>query len=277
MRALVKFGGTRVGDMFHVIPLLKKLQEKDILVDLAHGKYEAGAANLLLHLGLVKKLYSSDFVDGNINTDMGSIIRFLDYIEDIYESETKYDVIIDPAKNPGEDPMAQRGLSGLFQSNVDIGIDFNTVPWAVTDIPDIVVGDWKAENAEYIGVQPASISGFKTYNPLYAIEYPGDVKSFGFPTDNPIEDAIIIHGKDMVEVYEELLTCKMVVSTHSSIGVLAFYLGIPQVFIHFWPTGLANLADRDLTVQPKEPGLMELQQTIDDLYKKVKEKDNGTG
>jgi hypothetical protein len=275
MRALVKFGGTRIGDMFHVIPLLKKLQDMDYDVDLAHGKYELGAAKLLLHLKLVKKLYSSDFVDGNINTDMGSIIRFLNYIEDIYDEEEKYDVIIEPARNPGEDPMAQRGLSGLFQSNVDIGIDFNTVPWAVTEIPNVIVGDWKPEGAEYIGVQPASISGFKTYNPLYAVEYPDDVKSFGFQTDRPIDNAIVIHGKDMVEVYEELLTCRMVVSTHSSIGVLAFYLGIPQIFIHFWPTGLANLAERELTVQPKEPGMSELQRVIDDLYIKVKEKNYG--
>jgi hypothetical protein len=271
MRALVKFGGTRIGDMFHVIPLLKKLQEKEYTVDLAHGKYELGAAKLLLHLKLVKKLYSSDFVDGKINTDMGSIIRFLNHIEDIYDKEEEYDVIIEPARNPGEDPMAQRGLSGVFMSSKDIGIDFDTVPWAVVNIPDVTVGDWKAEGTEYIGVQPASISGFKTYNPLYAIDYPGDVKSFGFQTDHPIEDAIAIHGKDMIEVYEELLTCSMVVSTHSSIGILAFYLGIPQVFIHFWPTGLANLADRPLLVQPKEPGKIELQIAIDELYIKVKE------
>ncbi len=271
MRALVKFGGTRVGDMFHVIPLLKKLQEMDYWVDLAHGKYESGAAKLLLHLGLVKKLYSSDFVDGKINTDMGSIIRFLNYIEDIYDKEEEYDVIIEPARNPGEDPMAQRGLSGLFMSSKDIGIDFNDVPWAVTNIPDVIIGDWKAEGTGYIGVQPSSISGFKTYNPLYAIEYPEDVKSFGFQTDHPIEDAIAVHGRDMIEVYEELLTCSMVVSTHSSIGILAYYLGIPQVFIHFWAKGLANLANRPLVVQLKEPGKTELQIAIDDLYIKVKE------
>jgi hypothetical protein len=275
MRVLVKFGGTRVGDMFHVIPLLKKLQEKEYKVDLAHGLYEAGAAKLMLHLGLVNKLYSSDFVDGKINTDMGSIIRFLNYIEDIYDEEQDYDAIIEPARNPGEDPMAQRGLSGIFMSNVDLGIDFNEVPWAVTEIPDVIVGDWKAENAEYIGVQPASISGFKTYNPLYAIEYPCDVKSFGFSSDTPIDNAIAIHGRDMIEVYDELLTCKMVVSTHSSIGILAFYLGIPQIFIHFWPTGLANLAEREMVVQPKEPGKLELQIAVDDLYAKIKEKENG--
>lgn len=273
MRALVKFGGTRIGDMFHVIPLLKKLQEKGYDVDLAHGNYELGAARLLLHLKLVKKLYSSDFVDGKINTDMGSIIRFLNHIEDIYDNEEEYDVIIEPARNPGEDPMAQRGLSGLFMASKDIGIDFNAVPWAVIDIPDVVVGDWKAEGAEYIGVQPSSISGFKTYNPLYAIDYPADVKSFGFPSDRPVDNAIAVHGRDMVEVYEELLTCSMVVSTHSSIGILAFYLGIPQVFIHFWQKGLANLADRPLIIQPKEPGKLELQIAIDELYFRIKEKE----
>ncbi len=270
MKALVKFGGTRVGDMFHVIPLLKKLQEMDYSVDLAHGKYEQGAARLLLHLKLVDKLYSNDFVDGDINTDMGSIIRFLNYIEDIYDKQDDYDVIIEPARNPGEDPMAQRGLSCQFMSSKDIGIDFGAVPWAVVNIPDVTIGDWKAEGTEYIGVQPSSISGFKTYNPLYSIDYPGDVKSFGYPSDQAIPNAIAIHGRDIVDVYEELLTCSMVVSTHSSIGVLAFYLGIPQVFIHFWPSGLANLADRPLVIQPKEPGMIELQEAVDELYIKVK-------
>ena len=193
------------------------------------------------------------------------------YKEVILNHDIDYDIIIEPARNPGEDPMAQRGLSGLFMSSKDIGIDFDTVPWAVTEIPDITIGDWKAEGTEYIGVQPSSISGFKTYNPLYAIDYPGDVKSFGFQTDHPIEDAIEVHGRNMVEVYEELLTCSMVVSTHSSIGILAFYLGIPQVFIHFWPKGLANLANRPLMIQPKEPGRLELQIAIDELYVKVKE------
>ena len=272
MRVLVKYGGTRIGDMFHCIPLLKELQRLEHEVDLAHGSYEKGAAQLLLHLGLVKSLHSNPFIDGNINTDMGSIVRFVNSIVDIYEKRVEYDCIIEPERQEGEDPFGQRGLTGgWMQTGEDCGVNFGPVPWAVTDVPDVTVGDWKAEVTEYIGVQPASISGFKTYNPLYAIEYPSDVKSFGFMSDGPIVDSIAIHGHTMIDVYEELLTCSMMVSTHSSIGVLAYYLGIPQIFIHFWPTGLANLAERGgNVVNIREPGKIELQIAIDEMYNKLK-------
>ena len=267
---LVKYGGTRIGDMFHVIPLLKKLQEKGIECHLACGSYEVQAARLLLKLGLISKLHSSDWVDGSINSDMGSIVRFLEMLGTMYETRYEYDAIIEPARNKEEDPNGQKGLNGVFESTVDLGIDMNTVPWAVTDIPKVIVGEWNKDKTEnYIGVQPASCSGFKTYNPLYAIEFPGDVKSFGFASDSPIMDAIQIHGKSMEEVYEELLTCSMVVSTHSSIGVLAYYLGIPQIFIHFWPSGLANIEEDEYSINLREPGKLELQIEIDKLYNKV--------
>jgi hypothetical protein len=256
--------------MFHVIPLLKKLQDRDIEAHLACGKYEVEAARLLLHLGLITKLHSNEFIDGGINSDMGSIVRFLEHIGTIYERKYEYDYIIEPARNENEDPNGQKGLNGLFSCTEEIGIDFGTVPWAVTDIPKVIVGGWDKNKTEnYIAVQPASISGFKTYNPLYGIEYPGDVKSFGFLSDTPIMDAIQIHGRTMIEVYEELLTCSMVVSTHSSIGVLAYYLGIPQLFIHFWKGGLANIEECETSINIREPGRIELQLAIDDLYRIV--------
>lgn len=269
MKVLLKYGGTRIGDMFHAIPLLKKLQDNGIECDLVCGEYEIEAARLLLHLGLISTLHHDTFIDGHINTDMNSIIKFVDHIGTIYERKVKYDHIIYPART-GDIDSGAKGLSGAFTCDEDVGIDFNSVPWAVTDIPKAIVGEWdKGKTDNYIGVQPASISGFKTYNPLYGIEYPGDVKSFGFSSDTPIIDAIQIHGKTMVEVYEELLTCSMVVSTHSSIGVLAYYLGIPQIFIHFWKGGLANIEESETSINLREPGRIDLQIAIDDLWKVV--------
>jgi hypothetical protein len=62
----------------------------------------------------------------------------------------------------------------------------------------------------------------------------------------------------------------MVVSTHSAIGVLAYYLGIPQIFIHFWDnTGGANLAEKDQTISLYAPGKNVLQEEIENLYKKL--------
>lgn len=261
-KVLLKYGGTRVGDMFHAIPLLKKLKDSNIKVDLAHGKYESQAAELLLHLGLVDKLHSNDFIDGHINTDMTSIKRFITHIGNMYDNEDDYIAVIKPEE-------IDSSLNGVFSSTNDIGIDLKEVPWASVDIPNVIVGDYRREY-DYIGVQPASISGFKTYNPLYAVEYPGDVKSFGFISDRPIDNCIKIHGKDMIDVYEELNTCCMVVSTHSSIGILAHYLGIPQIFIHFWKGGLANLSDRENVIQLREPGLTELQTEIDNLFHKLR-------
>ncbi len=108
---------------------------------------------------------------------------------------------------------------------------------------------------------------------MYAIDYPADIKSFGFLSDKPIPNAIRIHGKSLIEVYEELKTCCMVISTHSAIGVLAYYLGIPQIFIHFWEGGLANLSERENIVQLYEPTKSEIQVALDCLWDKLNKKE----
>lgn len=262
-KVLLKWGGTRIGDQLHAIPTLKLLKDNGFSVDLVHGFYETGPSRLLQHIGLVDKLHSDDFIDGVINTDMKSIMRFLDHIGNKYDED--YDIIIQPEKNKG-------GFTGVFSCNKDLGIDLRSAPWAVTVIPDVVVGDYE-RTEDYIGVQPSSISEFKTYNPLYAIEYPGDVKSFGFNSDVPIDNAIRIHGKPLIEAYEEIKTCCMVVSTHSAIGILAYYLGIPQIFIHFWAKNLAKLTERENTVQLYEPGRLELQTEIENMWEKLNKKE----
>jgi len=263
-RVLLKYGGTRIGDQLHAIPLLKALKDNNIKVDLAHGWYEADVSKLLKHIGLVDRLYQNDWVDDPMNTDMNSIKKFIAHIGDMYNHVDNYIAILEPNNLDGN-------LTGTFSSTADIGIDLTTVPWAHGKIPDIIVGDYhnRDKDDNYIGVQPSSISTFKKYQPLYGIDYPGDVKSFGLNIDQPIDNAIQIHGKSMEEVYEELMTCCMVVSTHSSIGVLSYYLGIPQIFIHFWEDGLADLSSREYIIQPKAPTMSELQYEIDKLWNKL--------
>ncbi len=268
-KVLLKYGGTRVGDMFHAIPILKALQDKGISVDLVHGKYEGSAAKLLQYIGLVDKLHSDEFIDGHINTDMESIKRFLSHIGNSYDSG--YDSVIYPDST----------FNGLFTCSEDLGIDMKSVPWASGVVPDVVVGDYnttidsciKDIGEVYIGVQAASISSFKIYNPLYAIDYPIDVKSFGFLSDKAIPDSIKIHGKTLIEVYEEIKTCCMIISTHSAIGVLAYYLGVPQIFIHFWKGGLADLSERENIVQLYEPTKSEIQESLDSLWVKLNKKE----
>lgn len=260
-KILLKWGGTRIGDHLHAVPLLKKLKDNQFTVDLVHGWYESGAAELLEHIGLIDNRYGTNFVDGPCNSDMSCIIKFLNSIGDSYDTMDNYDSIIYPKSNKG-------GLNGEFESTKDIGIDFQKVPWACTKVPNVKVGNYVRED-DYISIQAASISRFKIYAPLYAIDYPGDVKSFGFMADRPIPNAIKIHGKTLVDVYEELMTCCMVVSTHSTIGILAYYLGIPQIFIHFWKNVGAHLANRENCISLHEPTKSELQYEIDRLYKKL--------
>ncbi len=264
-KVLVKFGGTRVGDYLHSIPLLKELKAKNFEVHTVHGSYESQAAELLEHIGLIDKRYTTTFSDGLVNSDMTSIIKFLKDTGETFDEMYNYDAIISP-KFTDNNPD---GLNGEFVSSKDIGIDFQKIPWVCAEVPDVRVGNYIRED-DYIGVQAATISRFKIYAPLYVIDYPGDVKSFGFLADRPVPNAIKIHGKSLVDVYEELMMCCMVVSTHSAIGILAHYLGIPQIFIHFWKeTGGASLPKRENTVQLFEPGKMELQDVINDLYKKL--------
>jgi ADP-heptose:LPS heptosyltransferase len=264
-KVLVKFGGTRVGDYLHAIPLFKALKDKNFEVHAVHGRYESQAAELLQHIGLIDKRHATDFIVGIVNSDMTCIVKFLASIGETFDEMEDYDAIIQPKSSPGN----PEGLNGEFESTKDLGIDFQKIPWACTKVPDVRVGNYVRED-DYIGVQAASISRFKIYAPLYVIPYPGDVKSFGFNADRPVPNAIQIHGKTLIDVYEELMTCCMVVSTHSAIGVLAFYLGIPQIFIHFWEeTGGANLAKRENTIQIHAPGKYELQEEIEELYKKL--------
>ena len=263
-RVLVKFGGTRVGDYLHAIPLFKELKNKNFEVHAVHGYYEAGAAQLLQHIGLIDKRHSTNFVEGPANSDMTCIVKFLKSIGGIFDEMDDYDAVISPKFSEND----LNGLNGEFGSSNDLGIDFQKIPWACTEVPDVRVGNYIRED-DYIGVQAASISRFKIYAPLYVIDYPGDVKSFGFMADRPVPNAIQIHGKTLIEVYEELMTCCMVVSTHSTIGVLAYYLGIPQIFIHFWENVGAHLAKRENTIASHAPGKSELQEEIENLYRKL--------
>lgn len=255
-KVLLKYGGTRVGDMLHAIPLLKKLKDSNIKCDLAHGSYEADAARLLKFLGLVDKLHSNTFVNNGGNLNVHAITNFVKHIGSMYDNEDTYDAIIVPEE------------SGTFTSDTDICIDFNDVPWASDIVPNVVVGNYIPNLGNYIGVQASSISGFKTYNHLYNINYPGKVKSFGYITDKPINNSVKIHGQSLIDAYIQLKTCSMVVSTHSSIGILSYYLGIPQIFIHFWEHVGTHLADRDNIVSLHKPDLATLQNEINKLYEK---------
>jgi hypothetical protein len=263
-KVLFKFGGTRIGDYLHTIPVLKQLKEAGLEVHAVHGYYEAGAAELLEHLGLIDSRTGTTFVDGPVNSDISCIVKFLKEIGETFDEMEDYHAIITPKFSPG----STVDLNGEFESTKDLGIDFQKSPWACNDVPDVRVGNYVRED-DYIGVQAASISRFKSYQPLYSIEYPGDVKSFGFMADRPIPDAIRIHGKTLIDVYEELMTCCMVVSTHSTIGLLAYYLGIPQIFIHFWENVGASLAKKENTIAVHAPGKNELQEEIEKLYKKL--------
>lgn len=263
MRVLLVYGGTRVGDTFHAIPLLKELKMRGIVCDWVHGKYEQEACQLLKRLGMVDRLIPTNFIvgkvgDAGVNPDMSSIIKFFNYVKK--EGFIGYDAIISP------ELKKEAHLNGLFTCTKNIGINFNKYPWASSSIPDVTISGYKRDG-DYIGCQPASVSAFKTYNTLYSINFPGEVKSFGFKKENSISNAFIIHGRSLSEVYEELQTCAMFVSTHSAIGLLAYYLNIPLVFISFWKN-LANLAKRDNVVQLEEPDLIELEDAITQMYSK---------
>ncbi len=86
MAVLLAFGGSRIGDTFHVIPLLKKLKEKRIECHWIHGRYEIGVCDFLKKAGLVDILLSTDFIVGkvgkfDVNPDMNSIKQFIDRIK----------------------------------------------------------------------------------------------------------------------------------------------------------------------------------------------------
>lgn len=278
MNVLLIYGGCRIGDCIHAIPLLKELKNRDINIHWIHGSYEQQVCKLLRYLGLVDRLISTPFIVGKrgdacVNPDMSSIKGFLNYVtakekdifeilqyqklQDTFKSMSEYDAIITPQKS-------DKGFNGLFESTKDIGVDFSICPWASADIPNVIIDGYERED-DFIGCQPASVSPYKTYDLLYKIEYPGEVKSFGFEGETPIQNALNVHGKDLAEVYNELQTCAMVVSTHSAIGLLAYYLNIPVVFISFWKN-LAKLARRSNVIQLEQPNLSELQDAINTMY-----------
>ncbi len=276
MRVLLVYGGTRIGDTFHAIPLLKELKDKGIDCDWIYGKYEREVCILLKKLGLVGMLIPTTFIVGEaghalVNPDMGSIDKFITYVHEneeevlggtelpirLYHKFSDYDAVITPEK-------IGDSFNGLFTSTEDIGIDFEKCPWASNNIPDVIIDGYKGEG-DYIGCQPASVSDFKTYEELYHVDFPGEVKSFGFSGERPIPNSFSIHGVSLEEVYQELQTCGMFVSTHSAIGLLAYYLGVPLIFISFWKN-LANLAKRDNVIQLEVPTVSELDEAVDAMY-----------
>ncbi len=282
MRVLLMYGGSRVGDTFHAIPLLKELKSKGIKCDWIHGSYEQEVCQLLKKLGLVDRLISTNFIVGRrgeagVNPDMSSIKHFLTFIDEkekdifklleykepfyTYRNFSEYDAVITPSMRESDS-----GFDGFFTCNEDIGIDFNRCPWASGNIPNVIIDGYKRDG-DYIGCQPASVSSFKTYSTLYSISFPGEVKSFGFEEEKPISNSFRIHGRSLEEVYEELQTCAMFVSTHSAIGLMAYYLNIPLIFISFWKN-LARLAKRDNVIQLEEPEAIELEDVITQMYSK---------
>ncbi len=281
MRVLLVYGGTRIGDTFHAIPLLKELKGKGIDCDWMYGKYEREVCILLKKLGLVGMLIPTSFIVGKsetalVNPDMNSIDKFIKYVHEFEEEVfgfsghndlpirlhykfSDYDAVITPEK-------IGKNFNGLFTSTKDIGIDFEKCPWASGSIPDVTIDGYERQG-DYIGCQPASVSDFKTYGELYHVDFPGEVKSFGFSNERPIPDSFGVHGMSLEEVYQELQTCGMFVSTHSAIGLLAYYLGIPLIFISFWKN-LASLAKRDNVIQLEVPRIADLNDAVDTMHQK---------
>lgn len=253
-KLLFVLGGTRIGDTFHVAPYLNFLrQTQKVELTWIHGSYAKDAVNLLAkHTDLADLITSTFELPDGFSGDIHNVRNFSNEFNQnsayIKRDGFKYFISGDESFT-----WSHRRIE------TPLGVIEDYADYAYINLLN------PGTTKDYIAVQPFTRSNWKNLDTILNISYPLPTKSVGLPNETLLPGAEDWRGKPLEEVAKMISGARVFVGQHSSMSILAFYLGVPTVIIHFMP-GLFQLSDfhsncKDLF----KPTTSEIRTAIDEL------------
>lgn len=261
-KVLLILGGVRVGDTFHIIPFFNYLREQEkYLVTWVHGTYAQEAVKLITQHSHLKELFKKTIpVDDGFPGNYEHIIQFRDTVMHKYHLKgmSSFDYVVEEPEiiNPIIDGVAVvKGEVQTVLGKFVFDLSFNQLKLLASEE---VRGD-------YIAVQPFTLSNWKNIDDVLNVDYPLPTKSLGLPNETLLQGAEDLRGKPIEEVALAIRNCQVFVGQHSALTVLAYYLGVPTIAVHFMEGLFQFSAHKDNCIDLLKPNVIEIRKAIDKL------------
>lgn len=264
---LLVLGGTRIGDAFHAIPFLKKTSEA-YHVSWLHGVYASSAIKFLREEVQDFEFENIPMVEKRpLPLDLSDVTDFFTYfaLHKPFLDLSAYSKIV-----PFEMGTSQQTFEQLVcpttvnEVFVCEDIEFNRKTDSLVHLID------PPEKGSHIVVQPTTVSHWKSSDPLYQLgtkDFEGlPIYNVGGKGERPLvgENITVANGASWRETAHLLVSCKFAVTLHSSVACLAYYLGVPFIYISFMPNLFPFHVWRDNITELLQPDLETLKRTIQD-------------
>jgi len=218
-QALLIAGGYRIGDTFHLIPLLRAIAQEHEITWIA-GQY---SSEVVLWLSKIQSL------------NIKKVMVFPEYRQpgDITDRER---FVSDVFKNDGRnnDKIDSSGFDYIVTDvRASFEVAFNYANY-LGNYPDLTHLDLDKESNDYICVQPDSISKQKSIGWLVNLEYPLHPITLGRQNELLVKGSIDKRGVPLAESLKLLKDSKFNVCIHSSMACASFYLNKPTIVCHFF-------------------------------------------
>lgn len=205
MNITLIYGGLRIGDCIHSVPMLNKLRAKypDAKIVWYSGTYEKVAVDFLSGVYNITPTYFKDGFPQNIDDR----VKFCK--EHTKATDENNIVISDP----------------------NWGFDINNTDFSL--LPDTLINQLKPKhNKEYVVVHCSSVSNWKNSTELFKYKYPCDVICVGKKDERLIPQGIDYRECDFMTLASLMYYSKYFIGIHSAMACFAFYIPNTKGLIH---------------------------------------------
>lgn len=241
-------GGYRVGDTFHLIPILRKLSQTGIITWVT-GPYESEAAKWVASLPDVRVEQVIVEPETRMPGDISDRVSFRDRLTQKYKDLYPTHVMSNEVRCSFE-IAAQMGtaMSGNYPD--------------LTNIPSI-----PRSEGNYVVVQFGSISTQKSFRVNRPIRFEGaladmPVYAVGWPNEPIPPGAIDCRGWPLAKVSNLMAHSRLNICIHSAMACLSFYLYKKMIVIHFMPGQFRFSSYHNNITDLVQPTLQQLEMTI---------------
>jgi len=255
IKVLLVLGGVRVGDTFHAIPFFNFLHEQDkYSITWVCGTYARDAVTLLTQHSHLKGLFNKIIpLDDGFPGNYLDIENFRDKVFNCYHLKgvDKFDLII------SEPTIIDATIKVVSTSLGTVG--------RVCEYEWLKLLDDTPSEEDYIVVQGYTRSDWKNLDSILNVDYPLPTKSVGLPNETLLHGAEDLRGKPIEEVALAIRNCRVFVGQHSSMTILAYYLGVPTIALHFMHKLFRLSTNKKDCIDLAKPDIIEIRKAIDKL------------
>lgn len=221
-KALLIAGGYRIGDTFHLIPILKKLALKHDSITWITGKYAEVAS---MFLASVEALKIKELIVLDEYRKPGDITDRERFVSEVFKNDGRGHDLADPSKYDEVVTDVRCSFEIAYNYKGYVG---NYPELTTLDLP------YARKALDYICVQPDSISKQKTFRSLENIDYPLLCYTIGLKDELKVFKSHDKRGIPYNDVMKLLYQSRFNVCIHSSFACASFYLNKPTIIIHFF-------------------------------------------